>query len=289
MAHPSTKPLHSHGFGWKPDVPDHRDFRFQLPPRLATERPPRWDMRPQMPPLYDQGEIGSCTGQGVGGAVEHLREKLGLKGDWVPSRLMIYYLEREAEGTIKYDAGAMIRTGIKVINKVGVCPEKYWTYDDTPADPVTWEFPKGAKATKKPTATAYRSSALHQTLKYQRVGQTDAEICGALASGLPVIIGFSVYESLYDPISGQPRAIIPMPGDSSDKLLGGHCVLLVGYNDGPDPMPLGGGIDLPPQHYLARNSWGDKVQAGGYFGIPYAYLRDSNLADDFWVISAIER
>jgi hypothetical protein len=27
---------------------------------------------------------------------------------------------------------------------------------------------------------------------------------------------------------------------------------------------------------------------GGYFTIPYAYLTDSNLADDFWVIKVVK-
>jgi C1A family cysteine protease len=61
-----------------------------------------------------------------------------------------------------------------------------------------------------------------------------------------------------------------MPG-TKEKLLGGHAVIAVGYND-------------TTQRFIVRNSWGSKWGNKGYFTMPYAYLTDSNLADDFWTI-----
>jgi C1A family cysteine protease len=56
-----------------------------------------------------------------------------------------------------------------------------------------------------------------------------------------------------------------------EKTLGGHAVVAVGYNDAQ-------------QRFLVRNSWGTGWGKKGYFTMPYAYLTDPNLSDDFWTI-----
>ena len=63
------------------------------------------------------------TGNAIAAAIEFdlLKQKLP---DFMPSRLFIYYNEREIEGTINEDSGAMIRDGIKSVNKQGVCPNR---------------------------------------------------------------------------------------------------------------------------------------------------------------------
>jgi C1A family cysteine protease len=51
-------------YGWRPDVPDHRDFHYGAVLHAAEEQlpiPDQIDLRPLMPPVQDQGEIGSCT------------------------------------------------------------------------------------------------------------------------------------------------------------------------------------------------------------------------------------
>ena len=37
------------------------------------------------------------------------------------------------------------------------------------------------------------------------------------------------------------------------------------------------------------NSWGPGRGLGGYFTIPYAYLTDSNLSDDFWTVRLVAK
>ena len=64
---------------------------------------------------------------------------------------------------------------------------------------------------------------------------------------------------------------MPAPGEN---VLGGHCVLAVGYDDSQ-------------QRFLARNSWGPDWGIEGYFTVPYAYLTDTSLSSDFWTIRLI--
>src|SRR5690349_8351692 len=112
-------------YGWLPDIPDHRDRLYAAPVELAGAPPARADLRPQCPPVYDQGELGSCTANAIAGAIEfdRLKQKLA---DFTPSRLFIYYNERVIEHSVDSDSGAQIRDGIKTTAKLGDCPESEW-------------------------------------------------------------------------------------------------------------------------------------------------------------------
>jgi len=57
-----------------------------------------------MPPVYDQGQLGSCTAQSVGAILEMDEVKQREAGAATPSRLFIYYNERAMEGTVSEDA-----------------------------------------------------------------------------------------------------------------------------------------------------------------------------------------
>src|SRR5437588_1729375 len=94
-------------YGWIPDIPDQRDFLYAASPAFLRALPPRLDLRKQCPPAYDQGQLGSCTANAVGGAIEFDQMKEKLPQIFIPSRLFIYYNERVIEGTVNTDAGAM--------------------------------------------------------------------------------------------------------------------------------------------------------------------------------------
>lgn len=48
------------------------------------------------------------------------------------------------------------------------------------------------------------------------------------------------------------------------------------------------GYDEQRERMLVRNSWGVDWGIEGYFTMPYDYISNDNLADDFWTIRAIE-
>src|SRR5215475_6094903 len=93
----ATRPVQR--FGWVPDLPDARDFLFSAPEAVLAELPAKVDLRPQMPVVYDQGQLGSCTANAIAAAFEfdQLQQNLA---DFMPSRLFIYYNERAIEGTV---------------------------------------------------------------------------------------------------------------------------------------------------------------------------------------------
>ena len=102
-------------YGWTPDLPDQRDHLYSAPLPKIGPLPATADLRKQCPAVYDQGQIGSCTANAIAGAVEFdlLKQKLT---DFIPSRLFIYFNERDMEHTVSTDSGAQIRDGVKSVN-----------------------------------------------------------------------------------------------------------------------------------------------------------------------------
>ena len=247
-------------YGWVPDLPDQRDHIFAAPPPVVATLPASVDLRPGCPPVYDQGQLGSCTGNAIAGALEFDQKKEGAADVFAPSRLFIYFNERTMEGTVKSDSGAQIRDGIKSVAVMGACHEDLWPYDI-------------AKFASKPSKAAFSDARKHTAVSYQRVSQDLTQLRGCIAAGYPFVFGFTVYDS-FESKDVASSGHAPMPA-SGESVLGGHAVLAVGYEDAN-------------QWFVVRNSWGDGWGMSGYFTLPYAYLTQSNLASDFWTIRSVQ-
>jgi C1A family cysteine protease len=247
-------------YGWLPDLPDHRDQLYAAPVEVAGAIPAKVDLRAQCPPVYDQGQLGSCTANAIAGAIQFDRMKQKLADIFTPSRLFIYYNERTIEHSVNSDSGAQIRDGIKSVAKQGDCPETEWPYVI-------------AKFKARPPKNCYADALKYKAVLYQRVTQTLSQFKGCLASGWPFVFGFTVYESFESaPVAKTGHATLPHSGDA---VIGGHAVVGVGYDDAR-------------QWFIVRNSWGGQWGMNGYFTLPYAYLTDENLASDFWTIRVVQ-
>ena len=64
------KNMSTRGFGWIPDLPDQRDKMFAAVALPAKPLPPKIDLTKNCPAIYDQGSLGSCTANALGGAFE---------------------------------------------------------------------------------------------------------------------------------------------------------------------------------------------------------------------------
>lgn len=242
-------------YGWIRSLPDKRDIYFSAK-KMAL--PASMDMRTSCPPVYNQGNLGSCTANAIGGLFEFVQMKLKLAA-FTPSRLFIYFNERAMEGTINSDSGAEIRDGMKSVATQGVCPETLWPY-------LVSQFKV------KPTIACYKNALQNRAIKYMRVLQDINQLKGCLAEGYPVVFGFTVYQSFESP-SVAKTGIVPMPG-ANEKVLGGHAVVIVGYDDATSM-------------FIVRNSWGTAWGQKGYFMMPYKYVLDNQMCDDFWTIRSV--
>lgn len=55
-------------YGWRPDHPDMRDYLAAVEPLKTLPR--EVSLRDQMPPIYDQGQLGSCTANSIGAILQ---------------------------------------------------------------------------------------------------------------------------------------------------------------------------------------------------------------------------
>jgi C1A family cysteine protease len=238
-------------YGWKKDPIDVRDFKYKAPARLLSALPPKVDWREFQSPVENQGSLGSCTGQGFAAALEYLDRRGDGKHTDV-SRLFIYQNELMIYGVIE-DTGAYIRDGIKVLAKYGVCDEALWPYDIS-------------KFKVKPPLEAYKDALKRRLKAYYRVS-TVQELKAAIAEGLPVVFGTAIFSG-FEGREASRTGIVSMP-DKSERSRGGHCMVIVGYDDAR-------------QCFIVKNSWGVGVGDAGYYYIPYAYMEQ--FASDFWAL-----
>lgn len=247
-------------YGWKKDSYDVRDQYHNFTVSNVQSSIKTVDLRDRCPPIYNQGQLGSCTANAIAGAYEFDMIKEGEKSIFTPSRLFIYYNERKMEGTVDQDSGAEIRDGIKSINRVGVCPEKMWPYDI-------------ARFTDQPTDECYVDAHDHRAVEYKRVPQNLEQLRQCLIEGYPFVYGFVVYESMETPQVAQ-TGIVPMP-KPNEKILGGHAIMAVGF-------------DNEKRVFIFRNSWGESWGESGYGTMPYDYVINSDLASDFWTVRRVK-
>ena len=69
--------------------------------------------------------------------------------------------------------------------------------------------------------------------------------------------------------------MMPYPDIKKESLLGGHAVLLVGYNK-------------QQSRYIARNSWGPYWGDKGYFYMPFEVIQNKFMSADFWIIKQVD-
>lgn len=250
-------------YGWRqPKLPVRRFPR--LMPTSNVPLSPAKSLIPTgfLPPIFDQGQTGSCTGHGSTRAIAFARAKQGLPYIDL-SRLFTYYNARVAEGDADQDNGASVGDVIVAAQQYGDCP-----YTDYPTDP--------ALVTVAPSAQVYADAIKHKALSAVTVDapagpQFEYQFKAAIDQlGLPVVFGFTVYES-FESDEVAKTGIMPMPAPG-EQVLGGHCVVAVAYDDSTKLVTI-------------DNSWGTSWGQEGRFQMPYDFIFDPNQASDFHCIS----
>ena len=286
--------LWKRGLGWVRDLPDFRDFRVDtdkvplklqklgqedsvkvmlkkvgLGGRLRASLPAKTDLRPWCSDIEDQGSLGSCTANAGVGLVEYFEKKaFGKHVD--ASRLFLYKVTRNLLHWTG-DTGAYLRTVMSAMILFGVPPEEYWPYEIDRFD-------------EEPPSFLYAYAQNYQAISYYRLDPpgTDAEdllkqVKQHLAADLPSMFGFTVYNSISQ---ADETGRIPLPTDG-EKILGGHAVAAVGYDDNLKIKNSDrGGVETKGA-FLIRNSWGTVWGEKGYGWLPYEYVR-RGLAVDWW-------
>lgn len=191
-----------------------------------------------LPEVYDQGAVGSCTAQALVGACEILAHRAGYAPER-PSRRALYWRERSVEGSVAEDAGAILADGVEAL-RVGWIDEARWPHATAwDASWIAAPPPPGEFSPRLINAEALVIDA--------------RDVAWEIACGHPVAVGLRVTRAWED-LDGDT-----LPGPEGDSI-GGHAVTLVGFDRGER------------RSFLVRNSWGSAWGDGGYAWLPFSWI-----------------
>lgn len=246
----------NYGFVQSPPQPEDPNFSSHPAFVLSSLVPTSFDLRNQMPVVFDQGPLESCTSNAACAAFEFDMKDQHESVIYL-SRLFQYYNQRALDGNADKNVGSSNRAAILAFSLYGVCSDHLWPY-------IVSQF------AVKPTASAYNQAIFHESVSAHVLNQNlyELQFCIGIYKH-PFIFGFKVYES-FENISNTGIMTMPQPGE---KVIDGHAVCAVGYE---------------PGYFIIRNSWGPNWGLHGHFKMPEAFILNPAYCSDFWVLNQIE-
>ena len=244
--------------GLLPDPKDPSSPKY-VPKFTEDKLPPGVDLRPHLTPIEDQSQTSSCTANATVGAYEYLLKRTYGKSPDL-SRLFIYFNARDMDGKANEPCGSHIAYAVKVVQKMGVCIEKTWPFDE---NQVLVKPDKKSYGEAKDIVVKHGKRLDIRNLHHMR---------SCLAEGYPIIFALNLFES-FQKVGPKGRVLVPDP--SSEKATGAHAMLCVGYSD-------------KDKVFIVRNSWGAKWGESGYCYIPYDYFTNPKFAGDGWMIFGLQ-
>lgn len=229
----------------------HQGVRALTPGGFAALRPEV--LIEHLPPVYDQGSVGSCTAQALACAVEALLPRAGYAAERL-DRAALYRRERDMIGTPYEDSGAILADGVEVL-RLGWEPE---SLEPAPFFDRSWREPPPALP-----ATAPRLVSA-EALDFDAL-----TIATEIDAGHPVVVGLSVTDQWERAFGAEA---LPEPGG---HVIGGHAVALVGFR-------------LDRRCWVVQNSWGPGFGIGGRILLPWAWT-EMPWAGEAFALRAVRR
>ena len=168
------------------------------------------NLKSKFPNVYDQGKIGSCTAIALCSIYEYDTT------NFIGSKLFLYYNERLLINQTDTDSGAYIKDGIYCLKTYGICEEKYWKY--------TME-----NLFKEPSKEAYEKAKNNYLIDGINIPNEIPIIKYWLNKNEPIALSIAIYSNFMN-FSSARTGKIGLP-NNNDKFIGGHAIVLCGYND----------------------------------------------------------
>lgn len=232
--------VESRKYTYRPPSADHPLLHRAEKATTVVNLPAGIDLRHLCLPVRDQGVEGACSGFCTAAFCEALYASTGRPLPDYLSPAYVYAKTRIQDGTFPQDSGASLADEFTSLWNFGICPEQFMPYTGNPAEPV----PPKCDMAALPLRT--------QAVQVDR--QIDA-LKSVLANKRTICIGVMVYESFEKP---DAKGFLKLPQVTTEKFLGGHAVLLCGYNNASGC-------------WIVRNQWGTRWGIGGYCYMPYGY------------------
>lgn len=237
----------------KKSYPDPRDYQFSDLMKKAAAMPqpfavaPKVSLRSKFPPVYDQGQHGTCTSCAALACDDYYYHREGKRR---PSILFTYYNQKAPDDLVD-DDGDNVENALKKIRKFGSCKEKIWPYTEP------WN--------KKPSKEAYVDGLKGHEITTFHAIKNITQLKSALSQGYPcpgaLDWAFTDMDENY---------ILNTPKKRSKKW-NGHAIVFIGY-------------DQEKRLIEIRNSWSDKWGDNGYAWITYEAMNLLQDWDDTYAI-----
>jgi C1A family cysteine protease len=210
--------------------------------------PVSFDFTKLMSPVRDQGNEGTCVAFASVTGVKEFQDKKEYHKLIKLSPRFLYNLCKKFDGLPQ--EGTYPRIAMKVLLNYGVCHESFWPYL--------------ANQKSLPLKGADKDARKFKIKAYARL-KSQLEMKRSLLINGPFLAGVKVFKSWFSK-KVERSGFIPMP-KRSDKLMGGHAICIMGYDDKLNIFKF-------------KNSWGIEWADQGYGYLPYKYI--GKYCSDAW-------
>ena len=210
------------------------------------------------PNLLEQGDLDSCVPTCISMLYCYQAKRQNNYLSFNISRLFLYWNVRKLYNELSDDNGSRIIDCINVLSSIGAPPEFVFPYNEK-------------KIYSKPDTSLNLFAAYCKLLGSKEIDRSD--IKKELITNNPVLFGIKVFSS-FNSEHAKKTGIIKIPDLETDELLAGHSALLVGYDD-------------TTNLYTFINTWGNSWGDGGLGYIPYEYINNPELSDEFYVMTKV--
>lgn len=203
------------------------------------------DLSAYLPPIGDQGPVGSCSAWSTIYYSKTLQENL--ERGW------------GADDTNEIFSPLFIYNQITGGRNVGTSIEDHMALAVERGCPTLATFPETRNLNARPSTAALQEAARYKADSFDQISEYDYEtgtfvidinkVKTALASGYPVVAGINIYSNFYDYAGG-------IYSRASGSALGGHAMCIVGYDDSRGVLKI-------------VNSWGEGWGDVGFVYFPY--------------------
>ena len=246
-------------FGLKRSKEDPKERKLSMQQCDKIYLPSRFSLKSKVNQVYNQMSMNSCSANAAANFLS-----LSDKVDCNISRLFLYFCTRYIDNNYMLpiaDSGATLRNVFTSINQYHChCVEEVkYPYEIEKVNSIPpREIFEEAITVDKCSSISYRQiMPTKYNLKY---------ILAHLKK--PILFGIMVYSNFFK--LTKEHDILNVPS-ASDEVLGGHAVVLVGYDD-------------TTQTYDILNSHGSQFSDGGYFRLKYEYALNPDLAFEYYVV-----
>jgi len=249
-----------------PETDDHPLLRLSAPAPIPASVDLYSPISTSIIPVDDQGRYGSCTAHAMRYAWSLMNYYANVRAP-APSRAYWYAMSRQRLGdNLINDYGSTNAATVWALANKGQLPESQYPYTAQNITRVPPAATITAAAAGKRTLVSPRGAFMFSVNKTT----TQNALISALAAKRCIVLGIAVYSS-FQSHKVLTSGIIPLPDTRTEKFLGGHAICISGYN-------------TATQRFSFRNSWGTTYGVLGTFTIPFAYITNTSLAFDAWVL-----